>query len=96
MFVDKTTHNYYGETKHVYTSHAIINTALTMEIGPGGKAQRLHRDDKNHHVAHLDQTKTGYQVGSDVSLAFLVPGIDTTYENGATLVSKFRKLVVYI
>ncbi|TVY28760.1 Dioxygenase [Lachnellula hyalina] len=85
VFVDKTTHNYYGETKHVYTSHAIINTALTMEIGPGGKAQRLHRDDKNHHVAHLDQTKTGYQVGSDVSLAFLVPGIDTTYENGATL-----------
>ncbi|TVY38598.1 Dioxygenase [Lachnellula occidentalis] len=85
VFVDKTTHNYYGETKHVYTSHAIINTALTMEIGPGGKAQRLHRDDKNHHVTHLDQTKTGYQVGSDVSLAFLVPGIDTTYENGATL-----------
>lgn len=43
VFVDKTTHNYYGETRHTYTSHAIVNTALSMEIGPGGKAQRLHR-----------------------------------------------------
>lgn len=95
VFVDKTTHNYYGETKHVYTSHAIVDTALTLEIGPGGKAQRLHRDDKNHHVTHLDQTKSGYQVGSDVSIAFLVPGIDTTYENGATLVGKSRRLILF-
>lgn len=84
-FVDKTTHNYYGSTRHTYTSRAIINTALTMSIGPGGKAQRLHRDDKNHHVDHIDQTKTGYRVGSDVLLACLIPGIDTSYENGATL-----------
>jgi ectoine hydroxylase-related dioxygenase (phytanoyl-CoA dioxygenase family) len=86
VFLDKTTHNYYGETRHTYTSHAIVNTALSMEIGPGGKAQRLHRDDKNHHVDHVDQTKTGYRVGSDVSLSFLIPGVDTTVENGATLV----------
>lgn len=91
VFVDKTTHNHYGETKHTYTSYAIVNTALTMEIGPGGKAQRLHRDDKNHHVDHMDQTKTGYQVGSDVSLSFLLPGIDTNYENGATLVCWFPR-----
>ena len=57
-----------------------------MEIGPGGKAQRLHRDDKNHHVDHEDQTKTGYRVGSDVSLSFLIPGVETSFENGATLV----------
>lgn len=57
-----------------------------MEIGPGGKAQRLHRDDKNHHVDHMDQTKTGYRVGSDVSLSFLIPGVETTSWDGATLV----------
>jgi ectoine hydroxylase-related dioxygenase (phytanoyl-CoA dioxygenase family) len=57
-----------------------------MEVGPGDKAQRLHRDDKNHHVDHMDQTKTGYRVGNDVSLSFLIPGFETTRENGATLV----------
>jgi ectoine hydroxylase-related dioxygenase (phytanoyl-CoA dioxygenase family) len=57
-----------------------------MSIGPGGKAQRLHRDDKNHHVDHMDQTSTGYKIGSDVSLAFLIPGVPTTKANGATLV----------
>ncbi|KAK0114318.1 hypothetical protein ONS95_013812 [Cadophora gregata] len=86
VFVDKTTHNYYGETKHTYTSTAILNTGLTVRIGPGGKAQRLHRDDKNFHVDHRDQTKTGYRVGSDVELSFLIPGVATTIENGATQV----------
>ena len=87
IFVDKTTHNWYGETRHTYTSHAVLNTGLTMRIGPGGKAQRLHRDDKNFHPDHIDQTKTGYRIGSDIEISFLVPGIDTTVENGATQVS---------
>lgn len=84
-FVDKTTSNYYGTTKHTYSSEAVCSIAVTFEIGPGGKAQRLHRDDKNYHVYHPDQTKTGYQFGTDVELAFLVPGVKTTIENGATL-----------
>ncbi|KAJ9357901.1 hypothetical protein DTO027B9_2828 [Paecilomyces variotii] len=83
-FVDKTTQNYYGLTKHTYTSEAVVSVALTMEIGPGAKAQRLHRDDKNYHMDHEDQTGTGYRVGSDVELAFLIPGVKTTFENGAT------------
>ncbi|KAI9743081.1 MAG: hypothetical protein M1818_003376 [Claussenomyces sp. TS43310] len=87
LFVDKTTSNYYGTTKHTYTSRAIVNTTLTMEVNPGGKAQRLHRDNKNHHVDHVDQTKTGYSIGSDVSMAFLIPGTETTVENGATMAS---------
>ncbi|KAL1311790.1 hypothetical protein AAFC00_001873 [Neodothiora populina] len=85
-FVDKTTSNFYGETQHTYTSKAIMSISTTMEIGPGGKAQRLHRDDKNYHVDHKDQTQTGYQKHSDVELSFLIPGIDTTIENGATQV----------
>ncbi|KAK2804524.1 hypothetical protein FQN50_006599 [Emmonsiellopsis sp. PD_5] len=83
-FVDKTTSNYYGEVKHTYTSKAICSLAMTFDIGPGGKAQRLHRDDKNYHVDHEDQTQTGYRVGSDVMMAFMVPGVKTTFENGAT------------
>jgi ectoine hydroxylase-related dioxygenase (phytanoyl-CoA dioxygenase family) len=84
-FIDKTTTNYYGETKHTYISEAQVTIAVTFEIGPGGKAQRLHRDDKNYHMHHPDQTATGYNYGTDVELAFMIPGILTTKANGATL-----------
>lgn len=84
-FVDKTTSNFYGETKHTYTSEAICSIAMTFDVGPGAKAQRLHRDDKNFHVNHEDQISTGYRVGSDVMMAFMIPGVKTTVENGATI-----------
>ncbi|KAJ5325958.1 Phytanoyl-CoA dioxygenase [Penicillium brevicompactum] len=83
-FVDKTTSNFYGETKHTYTSEAICSIAMTFDVGPGAKAQRLHRDDKNFHMTHEDQASTGYRVGSDVMMAFMIPGVKTTVENGAT------------
>ncbi|KAL2801261.1 hypothetical protein BJX66DRAFT_331431 [Aspergillus keveii] len=83
-FVDKTTSNFYGETKHTYTSEAICSIAMTFDIGPSAKAQRLHRDDKNFHIDHEDQIATGYRKGSDVMMAFMVPGVKTTFENGAT------------
>lgn len=86
FFLAKTTQNYYGAELHTYTTHPIINTSVTIETRPGSAAQRLHRDDKNFHVDHVDQTKTGYRMGSDVEMAFLIPGIETTIENGATQV----------
>lgn len=82
-FLATTTSNYYGEEKHTYTSHPIVNITVTMEINPGAKAQRLHRDDKNHHVRHEDMS-SGYRLGADTGVAFLVPGVETTIENGAT------------
>jgi hypothetical protein len=94
VFVGKTNHNYYGKTRHTYTSYAVVNTALSMEIGPGGKAQRLHRDDKNFHMTHEYQMKTGYKIGSDVELSFLIPSVDTTFENGATQVREQRFRIV--
>ncbi|PYH84395.1 phytanoyl-CoA dioxygenase family protein [Aspergillus uvarum CBS 121591] len=84
-FIDKTTSNFYGETKHTYTSEAVCSIAMTFDIGPGAQAQRLHRDDKNYHVDHVDQSADGYRVGSDVMMAFMVPGVRTTEENGATI-----------
>lgn len=86
FFLAKTTQNYYGAEKHTYTTHPIVNISITIETRPGSAAQRLHRDDKNFHIDHVDQTKTGYQLGSDVGLAFLIPGNPTTFENGATQV----------
>ncbi|PGH13214.1 hypothetical protein AJ79_03772 [Helicocarpus griseus UAMH5409] len=91
-FVDKTTSVYYGETKHTYTSEAICSIGITFDIGTGGKAQRLHRDDKNFHVDHEDQTKMGYRVGLDVMMAVTVPGVKTTYENRETLAIPGRHL----
>lgn len=58
---------------------------MKFDIGPGAKAQRLHRDDKNYHVDHVDQTGNGYRVGSDLSMGIMIPGVKTTMENGATL-----------
>ncbi|KAL6253223.1 hypothetical protein RBB50_000946 [Rhinocladiella similis] len=84
-FIDKTTSNYYGETKHTYTSEAVCTIALSFDIGPGAKAQRLHRDDKNYHVDHVDQTASGYRAGSDVLIGYLVAGVRTSLANGATL-----------
>jgi len=60
---------------------------LTMEIGPGGAAQRLHRDDKNFHTDHsVDRRESGYRLGSETVMGFFVPGVDTTAKNGATRV----------
>jgi hypothetical protein len=53
-----------------------VNTALRMDIGPGGKAQRLLRDDKNFHITHAEQAESGYQIGSDIELSILIQGVD--------------------
>lgn len=85
-FVDQTTHNYYGDQRYVHTAKAHISTSLTMEIGPGGAAQRIHRDDKNFHHHHTDRSKVGVQQGEEAEIGFLIAGVDVTVENGGTLV----------
>lgn len=60
-----------------------------MDIGPGVKAQELHRDDFLWQQTHIRDRKEKYKVGSDMGLGLLVPGVETTKENGATLVSSF-------
>lgn len=93
-FLSKTTFNFFDQEKHSNTSHPILSTGLTMDIRPGALGQRLHRDDKNHHVAHRDMTKSGYLADSDVGMAVLVPGVAATRENGATAVSSVVSLLV--
>ncbi|KAL9614298.1 MAG: hypothetical protein Q9167_001181 [Letrouitia subvulpina] len=56
-----------------------------MEISPGEPAQTLHRDDFIWQQTHDDGGRQHYKVGSDVSLGLLVPGVDTTRDNGATM-----------
>jgi ectoine hydroxylase-related dioxygenase (phytanoyl-CoA dioxygenase family) len=53
-----------------------------MSSQPGSKAQKLHRDDKNHHAKHAKATK--YSRGRDMLLGLFVPECDTFEANGAT------------
>lgn len=55
-----------------------------MDTRPGTKAQKLHRDDKNHH--HRHHTASSYSPNRDMLLGLFVPGCDTRRENGATRV----------
>jgi len=54
-----------------------------MGIRPGAAAQRLHRDDKNHHARHTPTKSYHYEPRRDM---LFVPGCDTTREIGATRV----------
>ncbi|KAF1986103.1 phytanoyl-CoA dioxygenase family protein [Aulographum hederae CBS 113979] len=85
-FLCKTTKNWYSQKQFTYTTYPVLSISITMDVRAGAKGQRLHRDDKNYHTDHKDQTATGYQRESDVEMAVLVPGCETTVENGATLV----------
>ena len=53
-----------------------------MDSRPGCQAQKLHRDDKNHHARHTKAER--YSKGRDVLLGLFVPGCDTFKANGAT------------
>ncbi|KKY17109.1 putative phytanoyl- dioxygenase family protein [Diplodia seriata] len=88
-FLSKTTPCWYNDDRHEYTVYPILSTSVTMECNPGGAGQRLHRDEKVHHATRDDQTESGYRMGSDVMMAFLVPGTQTTPENGATVENQY-------
>ncbi|KAL9125934.1 MAG: hypothetical protein Q9217_004929 [Psora testacea] len=62
-----------------------LSDAATLDIGPGVKAQDLHRDDFIWQHSHGGGDQKTYQVGRDISLGLLVPGVDTSAENGATM-----------
>lgn len=83
-FLALTTVNYYDDQPTTYTSHPLLSMSMTMAIGPGGKAQRVHRDDKNHHARHVKSDE--YVMGNDVLVGLMVPTCKTTVENAATQV----------
>lgn len=85
-FLSKTTRIFYDDVPTVHTTRPILSTASTIDVRAGAAGQRLHRDDKVHHFDHLDTIKTGYIRSVDVSMSLLVPGVQSTEENGATLV----------
>ncbi|KAL2010337.1 hypothetical protein VTN00DRAFT_6144 [Thermoascus crustaceus] len=85
-FLSLTTTNYYDTTPSTDTTHPLLSIAIAMDIRPGAAAQRLHRDDKNHHARHTPATSYHYSPHRDMLLGLFVPGCDTTREIGATRV----------
>ena len=77
----------------VIETNAILSAAATLDIGPGVKAQALHRDDFIWQQTHTANGEEGYQMGSDFSMGLLVPGVNTTKANGATLVENFLSML---
>lgn len=73
----------------VIETDAILSSAATLDIGPGVKAQDVHRDDFIWQQTHTVKEGQGYQMDSDVGMGLLVPGVNTTKANGATLVEHF-------
>lgn len=67
-------------------TNPILSAATTLEIGPGVKAQGLHRDDFIWQQTHAHRQEK-YVPGSDVGMGLLVAGVKTSAANGATLVS---------
>jgi ectoine hydroxylase-related dioxygenase (phytanoyl-CoA dioxygenase family) len=78
------TTNWMGQDAETNTTHPLLSISITMDIRPGAPAQRLHRDDKNHHARHAPASK--YHKNRDMLLGLFVPGCDTFKEIGATRV----------
>ncbi|KAK8244963.1 hypothetical protein HDK77DRAFT_509462 [Phyllosticta capitalensis] len=80
---------WYGSEPSTTVSPPLLSIAITMDIQPGTHAQRLHRDDKNHHARHTATDTYLYAPDGrsrDVLLGLFVPGTSTTRANGATRV----------
>ncbi|OCK75282.1 PhyH-domain-containing protein [Lepidopterella palustris CBS 459.81] len=75
---------YYGSESSINICYPLLSVAITMDMRPGTLAQKLHRDDKNHHARHT--AATTYHANRDMLLGLFVPGCDTSRENGATRV----------
>ena len=83
-FLSITTTNYYNNEPSTNTTHPLLSISITMDIQPSTKAQKLHRDDKNHHARH--PRVDSYHPNRDMLLGLFVPNCDTTREIGATRV----------
>lgn len=83
-FLSLTTTCWYSDQPSTNTCPPLLSISITMCSGPGTTAQKLHRDDKNHHHRHA--SATAYTPNRDMLLGLFVPGCDTTRANGATRV----------
>ncbi|KAK1637717.1 hypothetical protein BDP81DRAFT_517335 [Colletotrichum phormii] len=81
-FIGLETEIWYGDEPTIHKSDPLLSISITMSSQPGAKAQKLHRDDKNHHARHIKASH--HTKGRDMLLGLFVPECDTFETNGAT------------
>lgn len=84
-FLALETTNWMNDEPSTNVCPPLLSISITMSSGPGTSAQKLHRDDKNHHARHA--AASSYTPNRDMLLGLFVPGCDTTKANGATRVA---------
>ncbi|OIW35100.1 phytanoyl-dioxygenase family protein [Coniochaeta ligniaria NRRL 30616] len=73
-----------GEERITSVSKPQLNNTIIFSIGPGARAQGLHRDDMIHHNVTHDMKPEDYVLGQDTAIGFFVGAKKTTRQNGAT------------
>ncbi|KAB2575283.1 Uncharacterized protein DBV05_g6020 [Lasiodiplodia theobromae] len=77
---------WWGDTKKESVSKPYVHSCTAMRIGPGGKAQPLHRDDyisHNHHT-EIDEWDDERDRNRETAVGLFVAGSRVTKENGGT------------
>ena len=75
-----------GEKHEELSTDPILSNSNTLVRMPGAAMAKFHRDDYPWQHINTDRTKTGFVYGSDIGASILIPGVDATAENGATVV----------
>ncbi|KAM0190681.1 hypothetical protein ACHAPI_009207 [Fusarium lateritium] len=77
---------WWGDERKESVSKPYVHSCAAMMIGPGGKAQPLHRDDYISHNIHIDIEKWDDErdVNRESAVGLFVAGSKVTKENGGT------------
>ena len=77
---------WWGEEKKLSLSKPYVHSCTAMRIGPGGKAQPLHRDDYISHRYHAEigQWDDARDMERESAVGLFVAGCRITKENGGT------------
>lgn len=78
------TSSWLGSTEEHYVSLPQLNSTAVLAIGPGARAQDLHRDDILHHTRLPRITADQYTMDRDTALGIFLAASKTTVANGAT------------
>ncbi|KAF2848798.1 hypothetical protein T440DRAFT_400677 [Plenodomus tracheiphilus IPT5] len=81
-FVPRLTNSWHGNEARTSISKPQLSTTVTFSVGPGTKAQGLHRDDDIYHTQH--PAAQSHHLGRDTMLCLFVAGKPCTQQNGAT------------
>ncbi|ORY17209.1 hypothetical protein BCR34DRAFT_475120 [Clohesyomyces aquaticus] len=74
--------DFHGDQCRSSVSLPQLSTTVAFSVGPGTKAQGLHRDDDIYHTQHPASPK--HHLGRDTMLCLFVAGKNCRKQNGAT------------